>query len=248
VPDGTSTELLYLRNLAGTEIKYYGVDILPTSGGMGATAVTVYGNRPCTGGAPTVQRCFEISPTMPQTADITFYYRDDEENGQDTARAWHWVDSGWELQGFGGRDRSGVENNWVRATDVVSYSPFALSNEAPTAVRLAHFGAEPRGNGVLVTWQTASELDNVGFNLYRSQMEESGYVRVNESLIPSRFPGMAVGAVYTWLDSHTEPGVRYYYRLEDLDAHGIRTVHGPVWAELGSPGYSIFLPVVNKRY
>ena len=37
----------------------------------------------------------------------------------------------------------------------------------PLAVLLAGFNATPQGDAVLVTWETVSELNNQGFNLYR---------------------------------------------------------------------------------
>jgi hypothetical protein len=149
----------------------------------------------------------------PQAADITFYYRDAEENGQDAAQVWHWGGSVWEQQALGGRDRTGVENNWVQATGVISYSPFALSNEIPTAVEVLSLRAVPDGDSILVTWETATELDNVGFNLYRSQSLEGQYAKINAALVPSQSPGTTLGAVYAWRDRDVRPGGAYYYVL-----------------------------------
>ena len=40
-----------------------------------------------------------------------------------------------------------------------------------------------------VTWETALEIDTVGFNLWRSTNVGSGYVQVNDTLIPAASPG-----------------------------------------------------------
>ncbi len=111
----------------------------------------------------------------------------------------------------------------------------------PTAVDLVSFGAAPRANGVLLSWETASELDNVGFYLYRSTSFNSLGEQLNSSIIPSRAPGSGEGAYYEFLDLTALPGVAYYYTLEDVDASGGRTAHGPVSMAL----WRVYLPVVR---
>ncbi|MBN2391192.1 MAG: hypothetical protein JXR84_10730, partial [Anaerolineae bacterium] len=98
----------------------------------------------------------------------------------------------------------------------------------PTAIKLAAFEATPQDNGILVTWETAMELDNVGFNLYRSTAAAGPYTKLNATLIPPQFPGEVMGGYYEWLDTDVEPGVVYYYKLEDLDVKGVSTLHGPI--------------------
>jgi uncharacterized repeat protein (TIGR01451 family) len=119
-----------------------------------------------------------------------------------------------------------------------------------TAVRLAAFAAHPRGDDIVVTWETAMEIDNVGFHLYRARVAAGPYTRLNETLIPAQVPGSTFGAVYQWMDGDVAPGVAYHYRLEDLDRSGVRTFHGPVQAALphvaGGEGHSVFLPMVLK--
>ncbi len=39
---------------------------------------------------------------------------------------------------------------------------------APTAVELASFTATPQAQSILIEWETVSEIDNLGFNLYRA--------------------------------------------------------------------------------
>jgi hypothetical protein len=202
---------------------------------MGSTTVAIQGNQACPSGASAVRRCFEITPGTVQTATVTFYYRDAEENGQDAAHIWHWTDPVWEEETFDGRDDSGVEDNWVRATGVDGYSPFAAANDIPTAVILSSFEAAPTAGSILVTWETAIEIDNVGFNLYRGGSPDGPYVKLNESLIPSQSPGSPFGAEYAWLDEAVELGATYYYKLEDVEVGGKSTFHGPISASAQVP-------------
>jgi hypothetical protein len=207
---------------------------------MGATTVTVYGNQVCSNASWAVSRCFEIVTDTPQTADITFYYRDAEENGHDMAQVWNWNGASWDQETLGGRDRSGAENNWVAATGVTSYSPFSLANGAPTAAELAVLEAILDGRDVVVTWQTVSEVDLVGFNLYRRAEDEETYTILNDALILAQNPGSYSGAVYTWRDAGLSPGT-YLYQLEDQGGTGVTGVHGPV--SVAVP-YAVYLPVL----
>ena len=107
--------------------------------------------------------------------------------------------------------------------------------ETPTAVRLISFAVTPTDSRVEVTWETATELDNLGFNLYRGTTPEGPFVQLNATLIPTQNPGQVLGATYTWLDKDIASGGIYYYLLEDVDVDGVVTSHGPVSASLQSP-------------
>jgi len=98
----------------------------------------------------------------------------------------------------------------------------------PTAVELARFEGWPEGPAIHIEWETVSEVDNLGFNLYRADAPDGPYTKLNEELIPSQAPGSPVGAVYVWLDETVQVGQTYYYKLEDVDIHGHTTLHGPV--------------------
>ena len=53
----------------------------------------------------------------------------------------------------------------------------------PTLVDLVSFNAVAYFDKVRVTWATDSEIDNAGFNIYRSEDPENGYIQVNPVLI-----------------------------------------------------------------
>ncbi|MBN1920289.1 MAG: S8 family serine peptidase [Anaerolineae bacterium] len=100
----------------------------------------------------------------------------------------------------------------------------------PTAVFLASFAAGPQGEAILLAWETAAEMQNLGFNLYRAESLAGPWVKLNTELIPAQNPGATFGASYEWLDTGVTPGVTYAYRLEDIDVNGASTFHGPVSA------------------
>jgi len=120
--------------------------------------------------------------------------------------------------------------NWYTRIGAFNFGT-SLCN--PTAVELSRFEGWPEGLAVHVEWETVTELDNLGFNLYRAGTADGPYVKLNEELIPSQAPGSPVGAVYVWLDDGVQAGHTYYYRLEDLDIYGHTTLHGPVQVLVG---------------
>ncbi len=106
---------------------------------------------------------------------------------------------------------------------------------SPLAVELASFTAETTGAGVTLAWETVSETDNTGFNVYRSGSEAGSWTRVNEMLIPALTPGSAQGNAYTWTDATTLAAGTTWYMLEDVDLNGTATRHEPVSVTVTEP-------------
>ncbi|HSN77466.1 MAG TPA: cohesin domain-containing protein [Anaerolineae bacterium] len=115
----------------------------------------------------------------------------------------------------------------------VSVSSTVVSVSAPLAVTLASFQATAQRAGIQVAWESASELDNQGFNLYRAL--EPAAPEDLLAFIPSQAPGSSHGFAYAWLDSDVAPGQTVYYWLEDVDLAGVAALHGPVSATFQAP-------------
>ncbi|MDY6847265.1 MAG: hypothetical protein SVP52_09035, partial [Chloroflexota bacterium] len=111
-----------------------------------------------------------------------------------------------------------------------------------TAVELISFKAAPSQEGVLIEWETASEIDNLGFNLYREDLQTGLKVKINPELIPSKLPGSTQGAQYEFWDQAVIFGEPYAYWLEDIDLHmRVKDQYGPViplW-------WHFFLPILS---
>ncbi|MCB9155195.1 MAG: PQQ-dependent sugar dehydrogenase [Caldilineae bacterium] len=109
---------------------------------------------------------------------------------------------------------------------------FTVTN-TPLAVTLASFQAAGVGDHIAVSWETVSEIDNTGFNLYRG----TGEAGPDEMLafIASAAPGSAQGASYSFADRGVQAGVTYWYWLEALEVDGNTAMHGPVSALAGAP-------------
>jgi uncharacterized delta-60 repeat protein len=106
----------------------------------------------------------------------------------------------------------------------------------PLAVLLNYFEATAAHGAVRLAWETASEIDNRGFNLYRGVSSDGWDRQLNEFLIPSQGQGSPVGFEYSWYDNDDLiDGMTYYYWLEDMDLTGVTTLHGPVSATVVTP-------------
>jgi hypothetical protein len=104
---------------------------------------------------------------------------------------------------------------------------------APLAVTLASFDAQAQSDHVRVAWETVSELNNAGFNLYRSDSADDLLTLL--ASVPSQAPGASQGAGYSYEDMEVESGQTYWYWLEDVDLSGATTLHGPVSVVYAAP-------------
>ncbi len=93
---------------------------------------------------------------------------------------------------------------------------------------------------VVLDWSTASEIDTVGFNIYRSERSDRDFSRINTEIIPASQEPLT-GGEYLFLDTEVEPGRVYYYLLEDVSMDGKLSRNGPIevrakadyWLNLG---------------
>ena len=223
------------------------INVELTGSNLGTTTVQVMlGNSFPTGGFNTncplvsdaVQRYFNITPSSNGPAIVRLYYKASELNGNDVTRLtlWHCDGSEWHLlSGTPIRGSAGTFD-YVELAGITDFSPFMLRYDGLMAVDLAAFEAITEANHIKITWQTVSELNNLGFNLYRAEVTDTQEVpatwteQLNPSLIPAQAPGSGQGAAYEWQDDELTMGTTYVYWLEDVDMSGIRTMHGPVSA------------------
>ena len=107
---------------------------------------------------------------------------------------------------------------------VVQFAPTAT-----TAVTLQSFTATGGDGEVRLQWETGSELNNLGFHLYRSASEAGPWQRITSSLIPG-LGSSPDGAQYAYRDTGLVNGSTWYYLLEDVETTGKTKRHGPVSA------------------
>jgi hypothetical protein len=113
---------------------------------------------------------------------------------------------------------------------------------ATTAVEFVSFTASGFDRAVELKWETASELNNLGFHLDRASAAEGPYERITSSVIPG-LGSSPEGAKYRYRDSGLTNEFTYYYKLEDIETTGKTEFHGPVSA---TPGAGAETPVEDS--
>ena len=76
-------------------------------------------------------------------------------------------------------------------------------------------------------WTTASEVENFGFDIFRSTSEDGTFECMTLE------PLAGAGTVdepqsYVWHDTTIEPGVDYYYYIESISLAGVRERFSPI--------------------
>jgi hypothetical protein len=113
--------------------------------------------------------------------------------------------------------------------------PSTTTTIQPTVITLDEFKAIPGNRKVTILWTTASEIDNAGFNIYRSTEEDGTYTKINAELIPAK-GSPSTSSAYQFIDQPLKNRKTYWYKLEDINLKGEVTMHGPVSAKTGMWG------------
>jgi hypothetical protein len=114
-----------------------------------------------------------------------------------------------------------------------------IFSDGSLPIELSDFMLSARqGGNILISWQTASEKDNAGFEIERrlisdlstsNNFEVVGSYRTNSSLLGKGSSNTVRD--YSYVDRPGKSGV-YEYRLVDYSLDGVRTVHDPKTIEV----------------
>jgi hypothetical protein len=115
--------------------------------------------------------------------------------------------------------------------------------QPPTSIDLISFTAEADGDTVTLTWETGTETDNAGFNLYRAIAASGPFdTQINDALIAAQGDPFT-GATYTFEDA-PGPGI-FYYLLESVDFSGDTHRYPPCGPVLVGKAHN-FLPLLIR--
>ncbi len=130
---------------------------------------------------------------------------------------------------FIGRSSTGnVANIYI---DDITYTN--IISDQPLPVELSAFSLAAGNRFVDLKWQTASELDNLGFIILRSNDKEGEYTELASYEYFDDLKGAGTTSEenkYHFRDETVFNGVTYWYKLCDVDMNGIKTMHGPLKA------------------
>jgi hypothetical protein len=135
-------------------------------------------------------------------------------------------------------DESGNGNNgtvaggagWTASTAPVTSQSYA-NCAAALPVDLTYFRAQATTNGTLLTWQTASEINNEGFEIQRST---DGNNWQNIGFVNGRGTAYETSN-YQFMDTNPQKGVNYY-RLKQMDYDGAFDYSNVVSVEVAVSG------------
>ncbi len=119
----------------------------------------------------------------------------------------------------------------VELTEILPFDTDSSNNiayrELPLPVELNFFTAQGMGNTVNIQWETVTETDNLGFNLYRLKMGKVSPfvsytpVKLNDSIIEGHGTSSVPHAYY--FTDHVKNGSDFMYILEAISTEGIVT-------------------------
>ncbi|MEJ8758243.1 T9SS type A sorting domain-containing protein [Pontibacter sp. H259] len=118
----------------------------------------------------------------------------------------------------------------------------------PLPVELIYFNAERQDNNVVLTWATAMEKNNEGFEVHVSQ-DGKNYRQLQ--FVPTKNGNTSMKQTYQFVDKENGKHGTRYYRLKQLDSDGNYKFYGPAAVTFGSMSNKVlaypnpFTKVVN---
>jgi Leucine-rich repeat (LRR) protein len=101
------------------------------------------------------------------------------------------------------------------------------SIDGPLPIEFSAFSGVSTPDGVRLRWRIQSEMNNLGFHVYRSSASDGEYVRVTSTIIK----GCGTDATphdYSFLDETVQEGHTYWYVIEDVDFSGVTGRSHPI--------------------
>jgi hypothetical protein len=118
----------------------------------------------------------------------------------------------------------------------------------PTNVVMGEFTViyDAKKSAVMLAWETLSEINIVGFNVFRGSSDAIvDSVKINSEIIFAKQPGSPVGDIYTFEDDAVEAGQTYYYWIEILTNDMSDQTVGPELVTIPEPTwFYYFLPLL----
>lgn len=108
----------------------------------------------------------------------------------------------------------------LMAGGIAKASPFS-------AATMLSFSVALEGSDVHLHWETASEVDMVGFNLYRSLDQDQRCAGLFIASMPSQSGGDVTGGEYNYVDRRVPWGHVIYYSLASVESDGSLTCPRP---------------------
>lgn len=150
------------------------------------------------------------------SCDVSFQYNHADVVGNEAnLYCGHWDGSNWTIL------NSVDPTNNILSGTVTSFSDFSGGNSSALPVELVSLNAKVTNENILLTWQTATEINSYGFNVER---------KLQTAELSNETSWMKIGFVsgcgnssspknYSFVDNNITSG-KYSYRLKQIDNNG----------------------------
>ncbi len=124
-----------------------------------------------------------------------------------------------------------IGNTLYSNANIASFSEFAIgsnSSDNSLPVSLTSFTAIAELQSIKLNWETASELDNVGYIIEKSLKYDDSFVEIASYKTNSELRGQGnsnIKNTYSYVDNNVVEGETYLYRLSDISIEGARVYH-----------------------
>ncbi len=111
--------------------------------------------------------------------------------------------------------------------NITSSGTYTNPSDASLPVSLASFNATSTPQGVLLTWATESEMNNLGYILEKQLIGETQWTQVANYKTHDELKGQDNSTTrhdYSFTDKNVQANSEYTYRLSDVDKDGNRSV------------------------
>ena len=98
-----------------------------------------------------------------------------------------------------------------------NYGKLNAGSDTSLPVELSSFTATTSDGQITLRWVTQTEVNNVGFGIYRSEAKDGNYDKIS---FVSGAGNTAMPRDYQFVDKEAEAGKPYFYYLEDIDIAG----------------------------
>ncbi len=136
-------------------------------------------------------------------------------------------------------DLAGMGNVGIPSSGMWDLFAVKAVSAVPSAVSLIDFSVEHVAvNEVNLRWETGTEIDHYGFNLYRSQTNNFNDADLIHFAPAGVVGGSTSGAVYHYVDTNVTDG-QWWYWLESIDTNGFKLLEDTL---------SVVVPRIHQLY
>ena len=170
----------------------------------------------------------ESDPSDPNDPQIGLAYRPTYCYGTWTDSTANWAFGTRQLELLGANSKQQSQNSPSKTNP-----EYVLGGKnQPLAISLASFNASVADGCIDIFWETATEVDTVGFQLWRSETKKGVYELVPYSYTRSTSVTETRGAAYAFTDCSVvlDGTTDYYYKLEEIDTDNAKEnpFYGPI--------------------